>query len=285
MSAGSPFVVFRAVLAVSIFAFILIGPAQAVAAQRDRDDEDRAVRRCVQELQYRMTREYGGRRPDVIVENRDARISRISNRELRVRGDGRYLRDRDERGRTFSFDCVFDERNGDVTRADYRWSGGSDDDRPGGFRPGGRGDRPDGSVWYRGPIINKMSRKGLDVEDESSRDQANVQQWGYGGKPNQRWDIIELGRNEYAIINQGSDKALEVAGASTRDGTNVQQFRWRGADRQRWRIEKMDGDYYRVVNVGTGRCLDVEGKNRSDGANIQQWTCSGQDNQTWRLER
>ena len=215
MSAKFLFVMTRAVLATSTFLSIVVHPSQQVFAQRDRDDEDRAFRRCVQELEYRMTREFGGRRPGVFVGDRDTRVSRISNREIGVRGDGRYMRDRDERGRNFTFDCVFDERNRDVARLDYRWSGGFDDERQGAFKPGRDDDRPDGRVWFRGGIINKWSRKGLDVENESTRDQANIQQWGYGGKPNQRWDVIELGRDEFAIVNQGSDKALEVGGGST----------------------------------------------------------------------
>ncbi len=234
-----------------------------------------------------MSREFGGRQPEAIVDQRDADVRRLSDAEMGVRGGGRYSRDQSDRGQRFTFDCVFGLRSGNVTRLDYHWS--DDGGRPippppPPPRPGGGYARPQGDVFFSGGIVNRMSNKGLDVQDRSSRNGANVQQWGYGGEPNQRWELIEVGRGEYGIISVGSGKALEVVGGSPRNGANVEQYQWNGASTQRWRIEK-HGNFYEVINIATRKCLDVQDKNPRDGANIQQWDCSGADNQAWRFEK
>jgi Ricin-type beta-trefoil lectin domain-like len=275
-------------LACTMAAFLQVG-TRPVSAQRD--PEQAALTRCSQELQNRMSREFGGRRPEAVVDQRDADVRRISDSEIGVRGGGRYSRDQSDRGQRFTFDCVFGMRSGNVTRLDYKWSDGGGvpapppppPPRPGGGYGGGYA-RPQGNVFFSGGIVNRMSNKGLDVQDRSTRNGANVQQWGYGGEPNQRWELIEVGRGEYGIISVGSGKALEVADGNPRNGANVEQYQWNGAPTQRWRLEK-HGDFYEVINIATRKCLDVQDKNPRDGANIQQWDCSGADNQAWRFQK
>ncbi len=229
-----------------------------------------AINRCRQELQYKLSREVGGRQPDVWVDEQTMQTRQASNSETRVNGNGRYLRDRNDRGRDFTFDCVYNSRSGSVTRADYRWtsSGGGDS--------GGR-------VWYNGGIFAVSSGKGLDVRDQSFRDGANVQQWTFAGAPNQLWNVVDLGRGEYLIVNQGSDKALDVGRGG--DGANVFQNRRNNDASQRWRLQRTGRGAYQIINVRSGRCLDIQGNSQEEGANVQVWSCSGAENQSWRFGR
>ena len=259
----------------------LLGPPPA-SAQWDPRDE--AVGRCQQELQYRMGREVGGRQPNASIDERRAQITRVSNTEARVRGNGRYMRDSNDRGRDFSFDCTFNSRNNSA-RATYNWSGtGWDgqypDPDPGYSRPPSGGYPPDGRIFFSGGIVSRLSGKCLDVEGRSTRNAANIQQWSCSGGSNQTWDVIDLGRGQFSIISHGSNKALTVSGRGA-DGVNVEQNRWNGGDNQRWRVERAGGGAYRIVSVSNNSCLDVEGAKRDDGANIQLWGCSGGANQTW----
>jgi Ricin-type beta-trefoil lectin domain-like len=259
----------------------LLSPPPA-AAQWDPRDE--AVGRCQQELQYRMGREVGGRQPNASIDERRAQITRVSNTEARVRGNGRYMRDYNDRGRDFSFDCTFNSRNNSA-RATYNWSGSGwggqyPDPDPGYNRPPSGGYSPDGRVFFSGGIVSRLSGKCLDVEGRSTRNAANIQQWSCSGGSNQLWDVIDLGRGQFSIISHGSNKALTVSGGSS-DGANVEQNRWNGGDNQRWRVERAGGGAYRIVSVSNNSCLDVEGAKRDDGANIQLWGCSGGANQTW----
>jgi hypothetical protein len=268
-----------------LLALALLLPA--VTSAQQWDPRNTALDRCSQELQYRMSRDVGGRQPDARIDERRAQISQ-SGRETRVRGNGRYIRDYNDRGRDFSFDCRFDSRNNSA-RTTYTWTGSNwngayPDPDPGYNRPPTGAYPPSGRVFFSGGIVSRLSSKCLDVESASNRSNANIQQWGCSGGSNQLWDIVDLGRGEYSIISQRSNKALTVGGGSS-DGANVAQDRWQGGDSQRWRLERAGNGSYRIVSVATNSCLDVEGAKREDGANIQVWGCSGGANQTWLLRK
>jgi len=267
------------------FALALAVPALASAQQWD--PRDAAIERCSQELQYRMSRDVGGRQPDARIDQRRAQFSQ-SGSETRVRGNGRYMRDYNDRGRDFTFDCTFNSRNNSA-RANYNWSGSNwdgayPDPDPGYGRPPSSGYPPSGRVFFSGGIVSRVSNKCLDVEGASNRNATNVQQWGCSGGANQLWDIVDLGRGEYSIMSQRSNKALTVGGGGS-DGANVEQDRWQGGDNQRWRLERAGNGAYRIISIATNSCLDVEGAKREDGANIQVWGCSGGANQTWLLRK
>lgn len=268
-----------------LFALMIAAPVVASAGQWD--PRSAAIDRCSQELQYRMARDVGGRQPDARIDERRAQISQSGN-ETRVRGNGRYLRDYNDRGRDFTFDCTFNSRNNSA-RANYNWSGQNWDGQypdpdPGYGRPPSGGYPPSGRVFFSGGIVSRLSNKCLDVEGASNRNAANIQQWGCSGGSNQLWDIVDLGRGEYSIMSQRSNKALTVGGGSS-DGANVEQSRWQGGDNQRWRLERAGNGAYRIISTATNSCLDVEGAKREDGANIQVWGCSGGANQAWLLRK
>jgi hypothetical protein len=154
---------------------------------------------------------------------------------------------------------------------------------PPGLDSGGAFDRPSGDVVFSGGIVNRMSNKALDVQDRSTRTGAGVQQWAFAGQPNQRWNVVDLGRGEFAIVGVGSGQVLGVAAGDLRNGASVEHSRWIGSGSQRWRLQK-NGAFTEVINAASGKCLDVQDKNPRDGANIQQWDCSGADNQSWRFQ-
>ncbi len=170
--------------------------------------------------------------------------------------------------------------------AAQRGRGGPGYPPPPGLESGGDygGDRPRGDVIFSGGIVNRMSNKGLDVQDRSTRSGTQVQQWSYSGQPDQRWNVIELGRGEFAIVSVGTGQVLEVAGGDLRNGGRVDQNRWIGSPSQRWRLQKK-GDFNELINVASGKCLEVKDKNPADGAGIQQWGCSGAGNQAWRFQK
>ena len=133
------------------------------SASAQWDPRDEAVGRCQQELQYRMGREVGGRQPNASIDERRAQITRVSNTEARVRGNGRYMRDNNDRGRDFSFDCTFNSRN-NTARATYNWSGPGwggqyPDPDPGYNRPPSGGYPPDGRVFFSGGIVSRLERQ------------------------------------------------------------------------------------------------------------------------------
>ena len=127
------------------------------------------------------------------------------------------------------------------------------------------------------------SGRALDVEGiDNATNGANVQQWAYGGGADQRWELIDVGDDQYRVRNVGTGAYLEVGGFDTTNGGNVQQWSEAAVDSQRWYVYE-DGAGYVFENVLSGKVLDVEGIETADGANVHQWDDVGGDNQRWTL--
>ena len=273
--------------AVAALAVVAAG-APAVAQVASANTQ--AIRRCEDELQFRLSREFAGRSADVIANRRRTQVRAQNRNVYEVTGTARYVRDSFDRGRAFTYTCRVNMASGQ-TQVQYNWSDGATFDPeydrvdPGYPPPWqGEGLSPQGRTWFSGGIIARSSGKSLDVQNRSTQDSASVQQWDFAAAANQTWDVIELGRGEFALVSQGSNKVLDIAGGSTADGANVIQYRWHGGDNQRWRLERAGGGFFQVVNVGSGKCLDVRGNSQENGAVVQQWNCAGVPNQQFRLQ-
>jgi len=273
--------------------------AYAQSSRQTNQSSDRmlAIRRCDSELNFIMARDNGGGNPDAKIDGRRSQARQTSDTQWDLSGPGTFVRDSNDRGRPFTYTCQVDIRSGQVT-ARYQWAGTAwdtgDDRQDSGYPPASQGSGsassresrpggPPGRVWASGGIISRNSGKGLDVEGRSTKDAASVQQWEFGGGSNQMWDLIDIGRGQFAIVSQGSNKVLEVANSRGEDGTKIIQNHWNGGDDQRWRIERADNDFFEIINVHSGKCMDVEGKKTENGAIIQQWSCGGGANQLWRI--
>ena len=93
--------------------------------------------------------------------------------------------------------------------------------------------QPDGTYV----ITNVNSEKVLDVTSGSRVSTANVQQYGYGGVPAQKWYLSDAGGGAYYIrpyVNPGL--CLDVAGAGTENYSNVQTFMIHNNNAQKWRL-------------------------------------------------
>lgn len=273
--------------------FALAGVSLLVssAAFAQSREELLAGRRCDGELNFVIGRDANASDPLAAVDGRRQQVRQIGREEFELTGPGRFTRDSTDRARPFTYVCRVDLRSGRID-AQYRWAndgGGFDRPGPSPAPPPVRSrfgdDGPEGTLWQSGALIGRGSRKGIDIEGGGRADSAKIQLWQYGGGSNQRWEVIDVGRGQYAIINQSTDKVLQVSRGDLADGAALSQSRWTGADHQRWRFERTSSDFYRIVNVNSGKCIDVEAAATSNGAKIQQWNCSGGDNQAWKFEK
>ncbi|MBB6678031.1 RICIN domain-containing protein [Cohnella lubricantis] len=133
------------------------------------------------------------------------------------------------------------------------------------------------SVQYR--IVSVDNDLALDVYQQSTSNNANVDVWSYWGGNNQKWRIEAVG-NYFRIVNVNSGKALDAGG--TGNNANVLQYDYWGGDNQQWSIVYTgNGDQYRIVNRASGRALDVSGSANGDNVQIYDWW--GGDNQKWRI--
>jgi hypothetical protein len=141
---------------------------------------------------------------------------------------------------------------------------------------------PVGNSIHSGAVTSPLGNICLDVARASSDDGLNVQ-LGNCQNGTATWDVVDLGRGEYALMNRLTKRVLDVAGGVSDDGANVQQFTWNGSTAQRWRLTQSPNRAYQIINAGSGKCLDIAGRGTTPGANVTQWKCHGGDNQQWFL--
>jgi hypothetical protein len=142
---------------------------------------------------------------------------------------------------------------------------------------GGSTTSPSGT-YYR--ITNINSSKVMDVNGQSTADNAEIRQWSYWGGANQKWRFEDAGSGYFRVVNQNSGKCLDVASASTGDGANIIQYTCGSSTNQQWQWQAQ-GSNFRLVARHSGKCLDVVNSDTADGADIQQYTCGSGTNQQW----
>jgi serine protease len=141
---------------------------------------------------------------------------------------------------------------------------------------GGGGDQQ----GYR--LINRDGDLALDVENGSTENGVNVQQWDWNGSAAQQFEIQSDG-DAYLITNVNSGRALDVEGASTENGATVLQWDVHGGDNQRWNFYDLGNGYYAIRNVNSGKYLTGYGS--SPGDDVFQWEWFNGPSQYWSVEQ
>lgn len=132
-------------------------------------------------------------------------------------------------------------------------------------------------------IINRLSRKALDVADNSTTDGGDVIQWNYNGDNNQKWIMTDLGDGSWSFKNLNSGRYMDVPNGAKEDGADVIQWGWVGGDNQRWIITDVGDGYYQIINKNSGKSLDVYDNQTFEGADVIQWGYNGGNNQKWQI--
>ena len=238
-------------------------------------------------IRERIQREHGAYNARVTFNN-DSRIDPEGWGMMRVQGTGVLFRGRYDEG--FSYEARYNVRNGSLENLNYQFY--EDPEDPGSFnprfppRPGGViGGRPVGSVRYSGSLMNLNSNKCVGIANYGELFEGTpIQLWACAGQSNQVFDLIDVGRNEYAIYNRSTESILEIPGQRiSEDGAELQQSEWTGEPNQLFRLVGAASGTFRLVNALSGKCLDVDAQSSYDGAKIHQWTCGGQRSQVFRI--
>ena len=137
-------------------------------------------------------------------------------------------------------------------------------------------------------VVNRNSRKVLEVAGAGTADGANIQQNAYTGATNQQWDIAPFvnawGDQSYYSMNAvHSGKAADVANFSFSDGANVQQWSDLSGENQKWYFEYAIDGYFYIRNRWNGKYLEVAGSLGTNGANVRQGSLTSSPGQQWRL--
>lgn len=142
------------------------------------------------------------------------------------------------------------------------------------------------TTTYR--IDSVHSGKSLDMTDWATWDGGRLQQWGYHGGNNQRWElhltnarrVAEFGiEPQYELKNVHSGKCVDIDGPTTSDGGKMHQWTCYDLTSQRFTLEDAGNGERRLRSVYSGKCLDVEAWGTADGAKLIQWPCHSGANQ------
>ena len=133
-------------------------------------------------------------------------------------------------------------------------------------------------------IVSALDEKqGLDVENCSKDDGANIQLYPNTWDARETFRVSYLGKGYYKIINSYSGKSLDVTGADTSCGTNLQQYGYKGVNQQQWILRKTSDGYYKIISKASGLCVDVENGVAANNANVWMWTSNETKAQKWKF--
>ncbi len=119
----------------------------------------------------------------------------------------------------------------------------------------------------------------------ASTNGSQVEQKTATGSPNFKWNVQNLGGNQYSLTCAASGRNLNVAYASTANGANV--IVWTptpGSDNEKWTIQATGDGYYTLTAVHSGKLMEVTGASTANGADVIQWSATGAPNQQWSLQ-
>ncbi|WP_431930980.1 RICIN domain-containing protein [Micromonospora sp. RP3T] len=85
-------------------------------------------------------------------------------------------------------------------------------------------------------LVNAASGKCLDVNEASTDDGADVQQWSCNGQANQQWKLQPTGGGPVLLVAVHSGKCAQVDDAGTEAGRELEQAPCGGAAEQQWAL-------------------------------------------------
>jgi len=131
--------------------------------------------------------------------------------------------------------------------------------------------------WYR--LVNRSTRKVLDLADCAGADGADIRQWAWRDNNCQQFQPATTADGWLRLQNRASGKVLDVADCSTASGADVRQWTWQANNCQQWRLAPAGN--VAVTSVQSGKVLDVADCSTGSGANVRAWVYNGANCQRW----
>lgn len=138
-------------------------------------------------------------------------------------------------------------------------------------------------------LVNRNSRKVMEVFNSSTANGAVISQRSYKIANNQHWDVTPVdarigGDFSYFTIKAvHSGKVPDVYNFSLDNGGGIYQWDDNKNVNQQWFLEYVDDGWFYIRNRNSAKCLEVANNGFMDGNAIQQWDKDGGPNQQWRF--
>ncbi|WP_329561489.1 alpha-galactosidase [Kitasatospora sp. NBC_01266] len=132
-------------------------------------------------------------------------------------------------------------------------------------------------------LVNALSGGRMDVNYDSTADDASIVQWQDNGAADQLWTLAATSTGSYTITNVNSGKLLNIPGPSTIEGTGLIQYHDDGNSNSRWTLVDAGPNQVQLQSVYDGQLVDVDNGSLTDGATVLQWPDNNAANQKWSL--
>ncbi len=132
-------------------------------------------------------------------------------------------------------------------------------------------------------IVNRNSGKNLDVDNDSTADNATIVQYTNNNQTDQQWSFQDAGGGYCKIVNRNSGRLLNIPGPTTTQGTQLIQYQDDGNTNSQWSLTSIGGGYYTIVSRYDSQLVDVQGLSTADNAPVIQWPSNNGTNQQWQF--
>ncbi|MFB6343698.1 LamG-like jellyroll fold domain-containing protein [Saccharicrinis sp. FJH62] len=138
-------------------------------------------------------------------------------------------------------------------------------------------------------IVNRNSKKVMEVAGGSTSNGANIQQGTSTGATYQQWNVIPVDTRiggdfsyfTFTVVNSG--KSADVYNWSLDNNGNIALWDDTKGANQQWYLEYAEDGWFYIRSRHSAKCLHVANASSSAGANIMQWEKNGQPAQQWRF--
>ncbi|MBL1226859.1 RICIN domain-containing protein [Enterococcus sp. BWR-S5] len=133
--------------------------------------------------------------------------------------------------------------------------------------------------WYY--IVNRHSKKVLDIADGNAGNGAQIQQFDKNGSDAQKFRFIDAGGG-YVYIQSKLGTVLDRANGASAEGTKIQTYALNHTAAQKWLFEAPKAPktvavqngvrYFISSNINTNRVLEVSNGSTAERGNVQLWS-------------
>ncbi len=133
-------------------------------------------------------------------------------------------------------------------------------------------------------IANVNSGLLIGVQNASTADGVQVQQFADDGAPDHLWELADAGGGNFILRDLASHLVLGVAGASISDSALIVQQAQSNAADQLWHFVDTGNGQFLIENKNSGLVLGVSGESQSAGANVVQFGNTGTPDHLWLMK-
>ncbi|PAU66269.1 hypothetical protein BZL41_02545 [Pseudomonas sp. PIC25] len=133
-----------------------------------------------------------------------------------------------------------------------------------------------GSIYT---IVNQGSGRIMEVDDGSTSNGANIQQWTPNGYKNQQFTVTDLGNGSWSIRPVHSNKSVDLYAWSTVDGGTIKQWEYWGGAPQQWKLSRSNTGAIKIASAYTGKLISVA--DSQIGSDVFQKSDQGSTYQGW----